>query len=455
VEGTSWVSSSVTRLECFSGGFQRLSGDGMIGKRTAVLVILLLVGMQAWGQSPLAITGVRILTPGQELPLSGTVLMKDGKIIAVGSHITIPSDARIIDGRGKVVIPGLFDAGNQLGLVEIPFVSITDDSTEYTDPVHPELRVVDAFNSRSENIRVARPAGITYSLVMPSGGNVIAGQSAIIQLDGESAEQMVLKSPAALHINLGEASKETYGNKEHTPKTRMGEMALLRQAFLRAQHFSAAQAASPASQGSHDEKPGRDLKMEALIAALNREIPVVIHANRLSDIESAIRLADEFNLRLVLSEAASAWRIADQLAQRRIPVIVGPILRAPGRIESIDLRLDNAAILHNAGVTVALQTGSSNGVSDLWFAVGYGMANGLSADAALAAVTINPASIFGMQNRLGTIEPGKDATLLLLDGDPFLVNTHVLKVFIAGKEVNLTNHQTQLYELYKKKYDIH
>jgi imidazolonepropionase-like amidohydrolase len=387
--------------------------------------------------------------------------MKDGKIVAVGSHLSIPADATVIDGRGKVVIPGLFDAGNQLGLVEIPFLSVTDDSTEYTDPVHPELRVVDAFNSRSENIRVARPAGITYSLVVPSGGNVIAGQSAIIKLDGESAEQMVLKSPAALHINLGEASKETYGNKEHTPKTRMGEMALLRQEFLKAQHFKAETEAHAAHHESdepshpHHEKPGPSLKMEALIAALNREIPVVVRANRLSDIESAIRLADEFDLRLVLSEATAAWRIADQLAQRKIPVIVGPILRAPGRIELIDLRLDNAAILQNAGVTVAIQTGSSNGVRDLWFAVGYVMANGLSADSALAAVTINPARIFGLQDRIGTIEPGKDATLLLLDGSPFLVNTHVLKVFIAGKEVDLTNHQTELYELYKKKYGIH
>ena len=423
----------------------------MIGRRTGILIIVLLVALGALAQPPIAITGARILTVTHGTLASGTILMQDGKIVAVGAHVDVPKDARVIDGRGKVVIPGLFDAGNQLGLVEIPFVPLTDDSTEYTDPVHSELRVIDALNPRSENIRVARPAGITYSLVAPSGGNLIAGQSAVIQLDGDTTEQMVLRSPAALHINLGEASKETYGDKEKTPKTRMGEFSLLRQSFLRAQHY---QDERDAEEFRHGHGPAQDLKMDALLAALHREIPVVVHANRLSDIESAIRFADEFHLRLVLAQATSAWRVADLLAARKIAVIVGPVLSAPSRNEAIDQRVDSAALLQKAGVTVALQTLSSNGVRDLWFAAGFLMATGISADEVLAMVTINPASIFEMQNRAGSLENGKDATLLLLDGEPFQTNTHVLKVFIAGNEVNLANHQTELYEQYRKKYGI-
>lgn len=414
----------------------------MIRRQIALLVLAMLAAVPLLARAPIAITGARILNPGQAPLATGTIVIQDGKIVAIGAHVAVPKDAQVIDGRGKVVMPGLFDAGNQLGLIEVPFVGITDDSTEYTDPIHPELRVADAFNARSENIRVARPGGVTYSLVTPAGGNLIAGQSAVIQLDGDSAAQMLLRAPAALRINLGEASKETYGSHEKAPKTRMAEMAMLRQAFLRAQHAQAEKSAA------------RDLKTEALLAALNREIPVVVHANRLGDIESALRLAEEFNLRLVLAEAASAWRIADQLAARKIPVIVGPIQRAPGRNEEVDKRLDNAALLHKAGVVVALQSLSSNGVRDLWIDVAYLLANGVAAPDALAMVTMNPATIFGLQERAGSLEAGKDATLVLLDGEPFQVNTHVLKVFIAGSDVSLTNHQTELYEQYKKKYGI-
>lgn len=398
-------------------------------------------------QNPIAITHARILTVSHGVIEDGTVLVENGKISAVGTNVKIPSGTEIIDGRGKVVMPGMIDAGDQLGLVEIPFEHVTDDSNETTDPVHPELRVVDALNPQSENIRIARPAGITNAVVTPGGANVIAGQSAFIQLDGDTVSQMVVKSPAALHVNFDEESKATYGDKDRTPKTRMGTMALLRQQFLKAQHYQAERRTAP-------QKEERDLKMEALVAALNREIPVVIHANRVGDIDSALRLADEFNLRIVIAEGAAAWRLAPELAKRNIPVIVGPVLQAPVRIEDIDMRLDNAALLNKAGVKVAVQTASANGVRDLWFAMDYLIANGLPADVALAAVTKTPAEIFGVQDRLGAVEVGRDANLLVLDGEPFRVRTHVLTVIIRGKRVDLSNHQTELFRRYKEKYGI-
>jgi imidazolonepropionase-like amidohydrolase len=420
----------------------------MLGKRVSIVVSLLLtLGMPAICQMPVAITGARILTVSDGVVENGTVLIENGKIAAVGTSVKIPAGTEIIDGRKKVVMPGMIDSGDQLGLVEIPFLHVTDDSNESTDPIHPELRVADALNGQSENIRVARPGGVTNSIVTPGGGNVISGQSAVIQLDGDSTAQFVVKAPAALHVNLGEESKETYGNKDRAPKTRMGTMAMVRQAFLKAQSYQAKKSSTP------DDKT-RDLKMEALVAALNREIPVVVHANRVSDIESAIRLGDEFQLRIIIAEGTGAWRLADELAKRNIPVIVGPIFQAPGRIEAIDSRLDNAALLNNAGVKISLQTGSVNGVRDLWLAVSYALANGLPQEAALATVTINPAEMFGVRARLGSVEVGKDANLLILDGAPFLVRTHVLTVLIDGKKVDLSNHQTELYELYKKKYEI-
>lgn len=408
--------------------------------------VSLTCGVAALAQSQTAITGAKIFTVSQGVIDNGTILIENGRISAVGSKVAVPPHAEVVDARGRVVIPGLIDAGDQLGLVEIPFVHVTDDSNETTDPVHPELRVIDALNVRSENIRVARPGGVTNAVVTPGGANVFSGQSAIIQLDGDSVQEAVVKTPTALHINLGEASKETYGNKDRMPKTRMGTMAVIRQAFLKAQSYAT-------SKGSSSEQ-ARDLKMETLVAALHGEIPVVIHANRAGDIESAIRLADEFHLRIVMAEGTSAWRFADELARRKIPVIVGPVFQAPIRAEASDMRIDNAAVLSKAGVRVALQTGSVNGVRDLWLAVGFEIANGLSPQAALEAVTKVPSEIFGVQDRLGSIEPGKDANLVILDGEPFLVKSHVLSVFIGGKKVDLTNHQTELYDFYKKKYGI-
>jgi len=445
----------------------------MIHKRSGgVMAAWLLLGsLNLFAQGTIAITGGRILTVSHGVIESGTVLVENGKIAAVGPDIKVPSNAKVLDGRGKVVMPGMFDAGDTLGLVEIPLEQVTVDSTEYTDPLHPELRVLDALNPRSENILVTRSQGITTALSTPAEGNLIGGQCAVIQLDGDTVEQMLVKSPAALRINLGEQSKLTYGTKEKAPQTRMGQMALLRQMFLKAQHYKAEQeayakkqAGRSASNDATDKKgaeeskssapPARDLKLEALLAALDGQVPVMVRADRVSDIEMAIRLADEFHLRLILVDASSAWRVADELAAKKIPVVVGPVLEEPSRMESLDVRLDNAARLFKAGVEIAFQTSASNQVRELPFEVEYAISYGLPDDAALAAVTLNPARFLGVDQRLGSIDAGKDATLLVLDGNPFRVKTHVVTELINGKVVDLSNRQTALYDFYRKKYGI-
>lgn len=423
---------------------------------TAIVAALILAGLPALAQNTIAITGGRVLTISHGVIENGTVLVENGKIAAVGRDIKVPRGAQVIDARGKVVMPGLFDAGDKLGTVEIPALQITVDDTEYTAPLQPQLRVLDALNPESENLLVSRAAGITNSLSTPADGNLIGGQSAVIQLDGSTVDQMVVKSPAALHISLGEQSKMTYGVKNGAPETRMGEMAMLRQAFLKAQHYKEVQDAYAQKNSGKEPAapPARDLKMDAMVAALEGKIPVVARADRVSDMESALRLADEFHFHLILADAAAAWRIADQLAARKVPVIVGPILEEPGRMESVDVRLDNAARLYKAGVPIAIQTAADNEVRNLPFEVEYAISYGLPEDAALQALTLNPARFFGVDNRLGSIDQGKDANLIVLDGTPFRVKTRVLAELIDGKVVDLSNHQTRLYEFYKKKYGI-
>lgn len=439
--------------------------------RRATLVMLLagaLMSAAPGAPAPpaLAIRGAKILTVTQGVIENGTVVVENGRITAADRDVRVPAGAEVIDARGRVVMPGLMDAGTRLGLVEIPMETVTVDATEYTDPVQPDLRVWDALNPRSELIRVARAAGITHALSKPAEGNLLAGQSAVIQLDGETAGELVLKAPAALHLNLGEPSKETYAPKDKPPTTRMGQLALARQAFLKAQNYRLQHETWARCRDEEKKGTGRcaayglaappmpDLKMEALLQALEGKIPVVVRAFSSGDIQAALRLAEEFKLRLILSGATAAWRLADELAAKKIPVIVGSVFEEPRRMELLDVRLDNAALLHRAGVTVAFQTESENDVRNLPFEVGIAIGHGLPEDAALAAVTLNPARLFGLDDQLGSIEPGKIANLIVLDGMPFFTRTHVVTALINGRVVDLSNHQTRLFEAYKTKYGI-
>jgi imidazolonepropionase-like amidohydrolase len=420
----------------------------------------------ARAQSALAIRGGKILTVTEGVIENGTVVIENGRITAVGRDVRVPAGAEILDARGRVVMPGLMDSGTLLGLVEIPMETVTVDATEYTDPVQPDLRVWDALNPRSELIRVARAAGITHALSRPAAGNLIAGQSAVIQLDGETVGELIVKAPAALHVNLGEPSKQTYAPKDKPPATRMGQLALARQAFLKAQNYrlqretwtrcraEEERGAGKCADYGLTAPPGQDLKMQALLEALDGKIPVVVRAFSSGDIQAALRLAEEFKLRLILSGATSAWRLADELAAKKIPVIVGSIFEEPRRMELLDVRLDSAALLHRAGVTLAFQTDSENDVRNLPFEVGVAIGHGLPEDAALAAVTVNPARLFGLDDRLGSVEAGKTANLLVLDGMPFYTKTRVVTALINGRVVDLSNHQTRLFEAYKKKYGI-
>lgn len=405
--------------------------------------------------SLLAVVGGKLLTVTHGVVENGTLLVKDGRIVAVGKNLPVPPGARVIHAEGKVICPGFIDSGNRLGLVEIEREKTTHDSEEDSGPIQARIRAADSLNPASETIRVARAEGITASVITPTEGNPVSGQSAIIRLDGASVPDMVIKEPAALLLTLGSSSRNrpgVLGRMKSDATSRMGTMALIRQAFLDAEAYREAWKGSARKRG--EAPPKKDLNLDVLLKALEGKLPVVVSARRRSDLEEALALAREFRLKLILSHATEAYQIAGKLASWHVPVVVGPVLEGPVSVETKNAREDNAAILTRAGVLVAFQTDDVLQVRDLPFQVEYAIGSGLPDVEALKAVTLNPARIFGVEKDLGSLQPGKLADFLVLDGMPFHHTTHVEAEYIRGKKVDLTNHQTRLFDFYRNLYHL-
>lgn len=426
------------------------------------LVVLLTGSSSAW---ILVIKGGRVFTMADGIMEDGVIVIENNRIAEVGNDIDIPSGAEIIDASGKIVTPGLFDSYNQIGLVEISEAGATVDTEEKSKPVTPEVRVVDAFNTQSKLIPVARIEGVTTILCAPGAGNVIAGQSAVLDLVGSTVNEMLVKSPAALHINLGEDPVSTW-RKRNKIDTRMGLVALLRQSLIDAQDYRVKIDDYGKKLDEYNENlklsgkkrnkdleepspPERDLGKEAILAALDRKIPVIVSANRKDDILAAIRVADEFNLKMILLHGAEAYVVADILKRKNIPVLLGPITAQPSSMESLGAIYENAALLDRAGVNFAIIAGSSYNVRDLRFQAGIAAEYGLPISSALKAITINPAVILGVDRDLGSIETGKIANIAIFDGDPLQPLTKVTDVIIEGRRMRMESFQTELYEKYK------
>jgi imidazolonepropionase-like amidohydrolase len=376
------------------------------------------------------------------------------------------------------VFPGFIEAGTHLGLSEIDLVDIMRDEDEATDPVLPQMQVMDAFYTESELIPVARLHGLTAAFAAPGEGNVFGGSGAVVRLDGDSPAAVLVKDRAALIINLGEPPKARYGPKHQSPETRMGIAALVRDAFVKASNYRAKRAdyetklreyekksgAKPASgakpstggKAAGDKAPerpappDRDLKLEALLPALEGTMPVLVRAHRVDDILTAVRLADEFKLRLILHHGTEAYKVADLLAARNIPVIVGPITTQPDRIETLGAIYDNAARLHRAGVKIAIQSGDTLNARMLPYEAALAVAYGLPWDEAIRAITVNAAEILGVADRIGTIQPGREADLIVAAGDPLQPLTPLRHLMIKGRPIPLTSRQTALYEKWRR-----
>jgi imidazolonepropionase-like amidohydrolase len=443
--------------------------------RTVQALVALLLGALAAGAAAAkersTAAPVVALIGGKVFPVSGppipggTVVIRDGRIEAVGRGIPVPPDAERIDVSGDWVLPGLIDSRTHLGIWEVDMEPMSRDEDEKSDPVTPQARVIDAFYDESENIRVTRQTGVAAALVAPGDENLINGQSALVDLSGGDLGEVLLKFPVAQHFSLGEPPKERYAARKQLPSTRMGSAALIRATLIRAKEYLAREdyyekevmecKSGKSSRSRKKERPcppeapKRDLKMEALVPVLKGEVPALFRAQRMDDILTAVRLAEEFHLRLVLSHAAEAYKVADLLESKKIPVIVGPITTQPDRIETKGAIYENAAILAGAGVKIAIQTDRTNDARTLPWEAGLAVAYGLPWEAALRAVTLSPAEIFGVADRLGSLEAGKQATVLVTTGDPFQPLTQVRRLFIRGREVSLRCRQDDLADKYK------
>jgi imidazolonepropionase-like amidohydrolase len=396
----------------------------------------------AAGTEIVAIVNARVLPVSGPAIERGTVVVRDGRIAAVGANVQPPAGARIIAGEGRIVTPGLLDSGTQIGIVEIPLSASGTADERTTDPrVSAAFTVVDAFNGHSTVIPITRVEGVTRSLVGPAGtGDVLLGQGAVMDLSGDQVPASVSRAPAVMVAALGETGSAVAGGSRVTAILRLRE--ILQDGADYGQNRAAFDA------GQRREYVRTRLDLEALQPVLRGEIPLAIQANRASDLLAAVRLAEEFTLRVVLFGASEGWMVADTLAARKIPVVVKPLTNIPS-FDSLGATLENAGRLAKAGVPTALATFDTHNARNLRQEAGNAVAYGMDPAAALRAVTLTPAELWGVADRIGSIETGKDADLVVWSGDPFELSTSALHVFIKGREMPKDTRQQQLFERYR------
>ena len=386
--------------------------------------------------SAVAVTGGRVVPINGEPIDNGTVLVVDGKIAAVGADLKVPDGVQVIDAAGSWVLPGFVEAHGHVGVHEEAEGWAGSDTNEMTDPVTANVRALDAINPADLGFRDAVGGGVLAVNVNPGSGNPIGGQTCAMKCWGRTVDEMLLRAPAGLKSALGENPKRVYGEQKKTPSTRLGVAAVIRGAFVEASNYQAkidAEARKP----EDERKPvDRDLKLEALAKVLRREIPWRQHCHRADDIATAMRIADEFGYDLVIDHGTEAHLVADLLAARNIPVIIGPLFTSRSKVELRNRSLANPGKLAAAGVTIAITT--DHPVVPINFLVhqaSLSVKYGLDRETALRALTINPARIIGVDDRLGSLEPGKDADIVIWSGDPLDVLSRVQRAFMDGREI--------------------
>ncbi len=409
--------------------------------------------------TPLVISGARVVTVSGAILENASVVIQDGKISSVGSGLTAPAGARTIDGRGKTVYPGLFDGLTYLGLAEVTQGAAGTVDMNETGDVNPHARVWVALHPDSELLSVARAYGITNALTAPGtaqgGASLIAGQSAVIRTVGDTPRALTVKAPIAMHMRFPSGAPVidfSQGPPNLEPKTfeqrvterkKNQEKELLRLKGL----LEEARAYGEGLASGASLKV--DLPMEALALAASGKIPVVMRANAEADIRGAIKFAAANKLKLIIAGAAEAWRCVDDLKKNEVAVLIS-VDQVPSReADPYDAAYATAATLHKAGVRFAIVTDDASNSRNLPFEAAMAFAYGLPREAALRAITLSPAEIFGVASALGSIEVGKAATLIVTNGDILDHRTNVTMVIIDGKETSLDNKHQRLYDRYK------
>ncbi|GAA0700888.1 amidohydrolase [Paraclostridium ghonii] len=366
--------------------------------------------------------------------IKGDILIENGKIIEIGADIVAPLDVEVIDANKNLIFPGFIDAHTHLGLWEDGMGFEGADGNEETDPITPHLNPIDGINPMDRSFEEARNGGITSACSTPGSANVMGGQCIAIKTVGRRIDKMVIKNPVASKIAFGENPKSCYGQEEKAPQTRMAIAAMLRETLKEAEQYL--EDIRLHEEDDENEKPDYDMKMESLLPVLKGEIPFKVHAHRADDMFTAIRIAKEFNLNLSLDHCTEGHLIVEDLAEEGYPVIVGPSLSERSKIELRNLTFDTAGILSNAGMKVSLTT--DHPVVPLHYlpiCAGIATKHGMESEKAIESITINPAKTLGIDHRVGSIEVGKDADIVIWDNNPLEIQSNVLYTIIDGKVV--------------------
>ncbi|HEX6809783.1 MAG TPA: amidohydrolase family protein [Gemmatimonadaceae bacterium] len=393
----------------------------------------------------IAITGGKVYPVSGPPIENGTVLIKDGKIVAVGANVTVPSDAEKVDASGKWVTPGLVVAETQLGLVEVGFGAGANESRARSEQgIAPDFTSWDGLNPRSVLIPPAREDGITSAMATPGGG-LIAGQAAMIDLFGDTRAEMILRAPAAMIASIGDEGGDGAPAKGQ-------QIAKLREILQDTRYYQ--KHVAEFDRGQSRQMSVSPASLAALVPVLEGKVPLLINADEASDVQSAIDLAKEFGIKVIIGGGEEAWEVADRLAAAKIPVLAGAMSNIPTSFSTLGARQDNVALLRKAGVQVAL-IGNGGGdeslfnVRNIRYEAGNAVGYGLSWNDALKAITQAPAEIFGVADKIGTLQPGREANVVVWDGDPFEFATRAVAVYVHGKKQADVSRQDLLTKRYE------
>lgn len=375
----------------------------------------------------------KILTMNGKNYERGHILIDGKEIVDIGEDIEIPEDAEVIDAEGMWVMPGIVDPHCHIGLWEDGLGFEGSDGNEAINPVTPELRAIDGINPEDNCFREARENGITTVVTGPGSANVIGGQFAALKTYGRRVDDMVFREPLALKVAFGENPKTVYNGQRKSPSTRMATAAILRENLIEAQEYK-----KKLEKGKKepDKMPERDLKMEIMVKVLNREIPLKAHAHRADDILTALRIAREFDVDITLEHCTEGHRISDFLLEENAKVIVGPLFSDRSKVELKNMTFKAPGILSKAGIKVAMMTDHPViPIQYLPVCAAIAVKEGMDEMEALKAITINAAEITGVDDRVGSLELGKDADIVIYDGHPLDFRSKTVWVFIDGHAV--------------------
>lgn len=433
---------------------RRQDAEGRAGAVSTVAIALALaaapvIAQQApapAGPAAYAIRNATIVPVTGPRISGGTIVLRGGRIEGLGAQVAVPADAQVVDGTGLFVYPGLVDAGTTLGLEEIGSVPGGNDTQELGD-FNPHDDALTAVNPSSEIIPTVRVNGVTTALTAARGG-IISGQAALVDLMGWTAQEMAVLPRAGMVVTYPRAAGRRGGRRggADQPEQVDQQTRALRNYFADAKAYADIKARLAAGQPGTQET---SLAMEAMVPVVRGESPVIFDVETAEQIRGALALADSFHLQAILRGGSQAWRVADTLAARHVPVILGPITSAPRDEDPYDAIYANPGVLARAGVQIAFQTASASGARNVAYNAALATAYGLDPDEALRALTISPARIFGVADHYGSLEAGKVADVIVTTGDPLDARTDIRYVFIRGQLVPRTDRHTRLYEQFR------